>query len=161
MGNEDKREIIREIMAVAGKSNDDFEGGEDEKVREIAKLAERLAYEPSETSKSDNEDKRKEIDEVGGFLKDKGLSDEDIRFVIGKMEKDAYAPSEDSKSDNEDKDADNEDKDADTKTKTQTTIKKKIRRQITRVNRITRPCRLLWQRLRTPLPVSQQKKTQV
>ena len=55
--NEDKREIIREIMAVAGKSNDDFEGGEDEKVREIAKLAERLAYEPSETSKSDNEDK--------------------------------------------------------------------------------------------------------
>ena len=57
VGNEDKREIIREIMAVAGKSNDDFEGGEDEKVREIAKLAERLAYEPSETSKSDNEDK--------------------------------------------------------------------------------------------------------
>lgn len=113
VGNEDKREIIREIMAVAGKSNDDFEGGEDEKVREIAKLAERLAYEPSETSKSDNEDKRKEIDEVGGFLKDKGLSDEDIRFVIGKMEKDAYAPSEDSKSDNEDKDADDEDKDAD------------------------------------------------
>lgn len=114
--NEDKREIIREIMAVAGKFNDDFEGGEDEKVREIAKLAERLAYEPSETSKSDNEDKRKEIDEVGGFLKDKGLSDEDIRFVIGKMEKDAYAPSEDSKSDNEDKDADDdkkEDKTAD------------------------------------------------
>ncbi len=55
--NEDKREIIREIMAVAGKSNDDFEGGEDEKVREIAKLAEKLAYNPSEESKSDNEDK--------------------------------------------------------------------------------------------------------
>lgn len=108
--NEDKREIIREIMAVAGKSNDDFEGGEDEKVREIAKLAERLAYEPSEDSKTDNEDKRKEIDEVGGFLKDKGLSDEDIRFVIGKMEKDAYEPSEDSKSDNEDKDADDDKK---------------------------------------------------
>lgn len=109
--NEDKREIIREIMAVAGKSNDDFDGGEDEKVREIAKLAERLAYEPSEDSKTDNEDKRKEIDEVGGFLKDKGLSDEDIRFVIGKMEKDAYEPSEDSKSDNEDKDADDDKKD--------------------------------------------------
>lgn len=107
--NEDKREIIREIMAVAGKSNDDFEGGEDEKVREVAKLAEKLAYNPSEDSKSDNEDKRKLIDEVGGFLKDKGLSDEDIRFVIGKMEKDAYDPSEDSKSDNEDKDADDKD----------------------------------------------------
>lgn len=108
--NEDKREIIREIMAVAGKSNDDFDGGEDEKVREVAKLAEKLAYNPSEDSKSDNEDKRKLIDEVGGFLKDKGLSDEDIRFVIGKMEKDAYEPSEDSKVDNEDKDADDDKK---------------------------------------------------
>lgn len=75
--NVDKRELIREIMAVAGKSNDDFEGGEDEKVREIAKLAEQLAYNPSEDSKSDNEDKD---------------------------EKDADASSEDSKSDNEDKD---------------------------------------------------------
>lgn len=75
--NVDKRELIREIMAVAGKSNDDFEGGEDEKVREIAKLAEQLAYNPSEDSKSDNEDKD---------------------------EKDVNASSEDSKSDNEDKD---------------------------------------------------------
>ena len=54
--NEDKREIIREIMAVAGKSDDEFEGGEDEKVREVAKLAEKLAYNPSEETKSDNED---------------------------------------------------------------------------------------------------------
>ena len=35
-------------------------------------------------------DKRKEIDEIGGFLKDKGLSDEDIRFVIGLAEKISY-----------------------------------------------------------------------
>lgn len=52
--NEDKREIIREIMAVAGKADADFEGGEDEKVRTIAELAEKLAYKPSETSESDN-----------------------------------------------------------------------------------------------------------
>lgn len=39
-------------------------------------------------------DKRKLIDGVAGFLKDKGLSDEDIRFCIGKMEKMSYDPSE-------------------------------------------------------------------
>lgn len=52
--NEDKREIIREIMAIAGKADSDFEGGEDEKIRTIAELAEKLAYKPSETSETDN-----------------------------------------------------------------------------------------------------------
>lgn len=52
--NEDKREIIREIMAIASKADSDFEGGEDEKIRTIAELAEKLAYKPSETSESDN-----------------------------------------------------------------------------------------------------------
>lgn len=46
------------------------------------------------TDKTDKTDKRKLIEEVGGFLKEKGLSDEDIRFVIGKMEKDAYEKDE-------------------------------------------------------------------
>ena len=45
----------------------------------------------------DKTDKRKLIEEVGGFLKEKGLSDEDIRFVIGKMEKDAYEKDEEGK----------------------------------------------------------------
>lgn len=54
--NEDKREIIREIMAIAGKANTDFDGGEEEKVETIAKLAEKLAYKPSEDSETDNED---------------------------------------------------------------------------------------------------------
>lgn len=52
--NEDKREIIREIMAIAGKADEEFEGGEDEKVRKVAELAEKLAYNPSEDSKEDN-----------------------------------------------------------------------------------------------------------
>ena len=38
----------------------------------------------------DTVDKREEIDDVGGFLKSKGLSDEDIRIVMSKMEKAAY-----------------------------------------------------------------------
>lgn len=112
--NEDKREIIREIMAIAGKDVSDFEGGEDEKVREVAKLAEKLAYNPSERSESDNEDlekkdepkienedKRKLIDEIGGILK--GKVDEELwRTIIGKAEKLAYEGSEASKADNED-----------------------------------------------------------
>ncbi len=53
--NEDKREIIREIMAVSGKPNEEFKGGEDEKIETVAKLAEKLAYNPSETSKTDND----------------------------------------------------------------------------------------------------------
>ncbi|EEA8775457.1 DUF2213 domain-containing protein [Campylobacter jejuni] len=54
--DEDKREIIRKIMAVANKPADDFEGGEDERERTIAELAEKLAYNPSEESKTDDED---------------------------------------------------------------------------------------------------------
>ncbi|UZV39891.1 hypothetical protein OIBDGNHJ_00021 [Campylobacter phage PC22] len=54
--DEDKREIIKEIMAVANKPADDFEGGEDERERTIAELAEKLAYNPSEESKTDDED---------------------------------------------------------------------------------------------------------
>lgn len=42
---------------------------------------------------SDTVDKRQLIDEVGGFLKSKGLTDEDIRYVIGLMEKEAYEKS--------------------------------------------------------------------
>lgn len=54
--NEDKREIIRELMAIASKPAEDFEGGDDEKVRTIAELAEKIAYRPSETSETDNDE---------------------------------------------------------------------------------------------------------
>ena len=57
----------------------------------------------SKSKKNEGEevDKRKEIDEIGGFLKDKGLNDEDIRFVIGLAEKLSYEKDEAGK-DNED-----------------------------------------------------------
>ena len=54
--NEDKRKLIDELMAIAGKSNDEFEGGEDEKIRTIAEIAEKIAYKPSEESETDNEE---------------------------------------------------------------------------------------------------------
>lgn len=61
--DEDKREIIREIMAVAAKSESDFSGGEDEKIKTIAELAEKLAYNPSETKENDSEMEEDEVAE--------------------------------------------------------------------------------------------------
>lgn len=52
----DKRELIREIVAIAVKPDTDFEGGEEEKFKTILKKAEELGYNPSETSKTDDED---------------------------------------------------------------------------------------------------------
>ncbi len=52
----DKRELIREIVAIAVKPDTDFQGGEEEKFETILKKAEELGYEPSETSKTDDED---------------------------------------------------------------------------------------------------------
>lgn len=53
----DKRDIIREIMAIAGKE----EASED--VRTIAKLAEKLAYDKSEAGTADNKCKNEEDEE--------------------------------------------------------------------------------------------------
>lgn len=50
----DKREIVREIMAISAKPVEAFAGGEAEKVETIAKLAEKIAY-PSETGTNDVE----------------------------------------------------------------------------------------------------------
>lgn len=49
----DKREVIREIMAISAKPVTEFKGGEEEKVEAIAKLAEKLAYNPSEAGAND------------------------------------------------------------------------------------------------------------
>lgn len=68
----DKRDIIREIMAVAAKPADQFEGGEEERERTIAELAEKIAYNPSESGANDevieplkeDEEKAKDADLV-------------------------------------------------------------------------------------------------
>lgn len=116
----DKREAIREIMAISAKPVSEFEGGEEEKVETIANLAEQIAYKPSETGANDEDpkqedktasgacakdedvDKRKLIDEIGGILK--GKVDEELwRTVIGKVEKLAYNDSERSANDEDPK----------------------------------------------------------
>ena len=68
----DKREIIREIMAIAAKPADQFQGGEEEKVETIAKLAEKIAYNPSEAGANDTDPEDKE---------EKGACDTDEKDV--------------------------------------------------------------------------------
>lgn len=77
------------------------EEGKDEKEKKDSE--EEKDKEEKESKKNEGEeiDKRKEIDEIGGFLKEKGLNDEDIRFVIGLAEKLSYEKDEAGK-DNED-----------------------------------------------------------
>lgn len=127
----DKREAIREIMAISAKPVSEFAGGEEEKVETIAKLAEQIAYKPSEAGTNDEgakvestenakdacakdatrEDKRKLIDEIGGILK--GKVDEELwRTIIGKAEKLAYEDSEASADDEDVKPEDKEGKKA-------------------------------------------------
>lgn len=58
----DRREIIKEIMAISAKPVEEFEGGKDEKLETIAKLAEKLAYD--ETADEDETEKKADSDEV-------------------------------------------------------------------------------------------------
>lgn len=51
----DKRELIREVMAISAKPDSDFEGGEEEKIETIAKKLEEMAYNPSESGANDEE----------------------------------------------------------------------------------------------------------
>lgn len=88
--NMDKREIIREIMAVAAKPADQFQGGEEEQVETIAKLAEKIAYNPSEASEADDED----IEEDDKEVKDEGKGcDEDPKAEEKDKDKKAAADS--------------------------------------------------------------------
>ena len=54
----DKRELIREIVAIAVKPDTDFEGGENEKFKTILKKAEELGYEPSETDDEEGKEEK-------------------------------------------------------------------------------------------------------
>lgn len=65
----DKRELIREVMAIAAKPNEDFAGGEEEKIETIAKKLEEMSYNRSESGSANDEDTPEE--------KDKQASDND------------------------------------------------------------------------------------
>lgn len=94
--DEDKRELIREIVAIAGKPNDAFKGGEDEKFDEIIKLLEKVAYNPSEADKAKDEEKEvvveKKEQEVEPVKKEGGGTEmseklENVAEVLAGIEK--------------------------------------------------------------------------
>lgn len=76
--DEDHRQLIREIAAVSAKEEGDFEGGLDEKVREIIKLAEKLGYSKDEAKHNaeDEEDKEEAKDKEDEEKKNESESDE-------------------------------------------------------------------------------------
>ena len=94
------KDLIKEYESKCNKCNEDEDKKDDEEKVEEKKEAEgKEEKEDKEDKKNEDEDidKRKKIDEIGGFLKDKGLSDEDIRFVIGLAEKLSYEKDEEGK----------------------------------------------------------------
>ena len=69
----DKRDLIREIMAIAAKSNDDFEGGEKEKIETIAKKLEEVAYNKSSAGTANDDEPKKDGEgDEGEPKKDEG-----------------------------------------------------------------------------------------
>ena len=102
--NEDEEEKEKEEKKSKKNLKKNAEEGKDEEEKKDSEEEEK-EKEEKESKKNEGEeiDKRKGIDEIGGFLKDKGLSDEDIRFVIGLAEKLSYEKDEAGK-DNEDED---------------------------------------------------------
>lgn len=92
---------VSDLVAAFEKKDKKNKCNEEEKAEEEKKEEDK--EEKADKKNAEDVDKRKEIDEVGGFLKDKGLSDEDIRFVMKKMEKDAYEKDEKGKDNEEEK----------------------------------------------------------
>ena len=100
---EDKEEDEEKKSKKASKKNAEEGKDEEEKKDSDEEEKDKEEKESKKNKKNEGEDidKRKGIDEIGGFLKDKGLNDEDIRFVIGLAEKLSYEKDEAGK-DNED-----------------------------------------------------------
>lgn len=99
----DKRELIREVMAIAAKPNEDFAGGEQEKEETIAKKLEEMSYNRSEsgTANDDEVDKREGIRQIMAIVREAGGSEEQIREAAGIAEKISYNDSERSGNDEE------------------------------------------------------------
>lgn len=99
------RELLTQIGDLRWKEGD--EKSAEEIIKEMYRKISESGLMTSETLSNEEVDKRKEIDDVGGFLKSKGLSDEDIRIV---MEKASYEKSESGTSDNETDDKEEKEK---------------------------------------------------
>lgn len=119
----DKREAIREVMAIANKPDSDFEGGEEEKIETIAKILEKSEYSKSETGTADDEDPESEKDKKG---EDKCGKDE------YNTEKKASADEDDNKDDK------GEDEDAEEKKAAEDEMPRKFLKMIAHRNEIVK-----------------------
>lgn len=94
----DKRELIREVMAIAAKPNEDFAGGEEEKIETIAKKLEEMSYNRSESGSADDEDTPEEKDKQASDNDDeepkKDGEDEDPKPCAGDEDEDEEKKSE-------------------------------------------------------------------
>lgn len=94
----DKRELIREVMAIAAKPNEDFAGGEEEKIETIAKKLEEMSYNRSESGSADDEDtpeeKDKQVSDNDDEEPKKDGEDEDPKPCVGDEDEDEEKKSE-------------------------------------------------------------------
>lgn len=94
----DKRELIREVMAIAAKPNEDFAGGEEEKIETIAKKLEEMSYNRSESGSANDEDTPEEKDKQASDNDDeepkKDGEDEDPKPCAGDEDEDEEKKSE-------------------------------------------------------------------
>lgn len=98
---ESKVDKLQETMNLIVDLLTDSEDKENEEEKEAVEETEK---EEIEDKKNEEEvDKRENIDNVGGFLKSKGLNDEDIRYVMKLMEKNSYENEEEKEEEEEKK----------------------------------------------------------
>lgn len=94
----DKRELIREVMAIAAKPNEDFAGGEEEKIETIAKKLEEMSYNRSESGSANDEDtpgeKDKQVSDNDDEEPKKDGEDEDPKPCAGDEDEDEEKKSE-------------------------------------------------------------------
>jgi len=107
MADTDKREAIRQIMAIAAKPDSEFEGGEEEKIKTIAEILEKSEYSKSESGTANDEaeeekEEKKAEDKCGKDEDDAEKKDDD------KKAEDEDDSDKDDKKDSEDEDDDKE-----------------------------------------------------
>lgn len=85
----DKRDLIREVLALASKPDSDFDGGENEKFDTILKLAEKIAYNKTEDEEVDKRDLIRQIEAISNSNDFKN-EDEKFDTILKLLEKLAY-----------------------------------------------------------------------
>jgi len=110
MADTDKREAIRQIMAIAAKPDSEFEGGEEEKIKTIAEILEKSEYSKSESGTANDEaeeekEEKKAEDKCGKDEDDAEKKDDDKK----KASEDEDDSDDDKKKDSEDEDDDKDD----------------------------------------------------